>query len=552
MKRIIILVLLFVIISCNKDNNSIPGTDPNPPGIERDDISQYKAKEWDGIKRGGVFYEIFVRSFADSNGDGIGDLNGITAKLDYLNQIGISGIWLTPIHPSPSYHGYDVEDYLSVKPEYGTMNDFEELVKKAKSLNIKIILDLVINHTSKTHPWFIDAISSQESRYRDYYLISPSDLVSSNISSGKIPMTQSYISSQWHNISQGTSGYKYLGMFSDWMPDLNFGSIDTCEVSAPFKEMVEISKFWIAKGVSGFRLDAVKHIYQNEISEENPLFLKKFFDSIKKERNDIYVVGENLSGDYREVSPYYTGLPALFNFDAWYKLIYAIENSHAKWYPKDIVEMEASFRSYRNDAINVTKLSNHDEDRTLSRLGGDISKAKIAAAILLTISGSPYIYYGEEIGMLGMKNGGDENVREPFLWSSIQSDNYRTKWRNPLFSTESSVRPLELQRNDKNSIFRVYEKFLKLRNTYQSLAYGEMRYPSNLDSYDKNFMVFFREYSGEKLMIIHNVSSNTSTIAISDPIVRAVADMGSVTYSKINTQSHSVTMPPYSTIIFEL
>lgn len=552
MKRIIILVLLFVIISCNKDNNSIPGTDPNPPGIERDDISQYNAKEWDGIKRGGVFYEIFVRSFADSNGDGIGDLNGITAKLDYLNQIGISGIWLTPIHPSPSYHGYDVEDYLSVKPEYGTMNDFEELVKKAKSLNIKIILDLVLNHTSKTHPWFIDAISSQESRYRDYYLISPSDLVSSNISSGKIPMTQSYISSQWHNISQGTSGYKYLGMFSDWMPDLNFGSIDTCEVSAPFKEMVEISKFWIAKGVSGFRLDAVKHIYQNEISEENPLFLKKFFDSIKKERNDIYVVGENLSGDYREVSPYYTGLPALFNFDAWYKLIYAIENSHAKWYPKDIVEMEASFRSYRNDAINVTKLSNHDEDRTLSRLGGDISKAKIAAAILLTISGSPYIYYGEEIGMLGMKNGGDENVREPFLWSSIQSDNYRTKWRNPLFSTESSVRPLELQRNDKNSIFRVYEKFLKLRNTYQSLAYGEMRYPSNLDSYDKNFMVFFREYSGEKLMIIHNVSSNTSTIAISDPIVRAVSDMGSVTYSKINTQSHSVTMPPYSTIIFEL
>ena len=552
MKRIIILVLLFVIISCNKDNNSIPGTDPNPPGIERDDISQYNAKEWDGIKRGGVFYEIFVRSFADSNGDGIGDLNGITAKLDYLNQIGISGIWLTPIHPSPSYHGYDVEDYLSVKPEYGTMNDFEELVKKAKSLNIKIILDLVLNHTSKTHPWFIDAISSQESRYRDYYLISPSDLVSSNISSGKIPMTQSYISSQWHNISQGTSGYKYLGMFSDWMPDLNFGSIDTCEVSAPFKEMVEISKFWIAKGVSGFRLDAVKHIYQNEISEENPLFLKKFFDSIKKERNDIYVVGENLSGDYREVSPYYTGLPALFNFDAWYKLIYAIENSHAKWYPKDIVEMEASFRSYRNDAINVTKLSNHDEDRTLSRLGGDISKAKIAAAILLTISGSPYIYYGEEIGMLGMKNGGDENVREPFLWSSIQSDNYRTKWRNPLFSTESSVRPLELQRNDKNSIFRVYEKFLKLRNTYQSLAYGEMRYPSNLDSYDKNFMVFFREYSGEKLMIIHNVSSNTSTIAISDPIVRAVGDMGSVTYSKINTQSHSVTMPPYSTIIFEL
>lgn len=552
MKRIIILFLLFVIISCKKDNNSIPGTDPNLPGLERDDISQYKAKEWDGIKRGGVFYEIFVRSFADSNGDGIGDLNGITAKLDYLNQIGISGIWLTPIHPSPSYHGYDVEDYLSVKPEYGTMNDFEELIKKAKSLDIKIILDLVINHTSKTHPWFVNAISSEQSRYRDYYLISPSDLINNNISSRKIPMTNSYIASQWHNITQGTTGYKYLGMFSDWMPDLNFGTVDTCELSGPFKEMAEISKFWISKGVSGFRLDAVKHIYQSEISDENPRFLKKFFDSLKKEKNDIYIVGENLSGNFREVSPYYYGLPALFNFDGWYKLIYAIENSHAKWYPKDMTEMEASFRSYRNDATNVTKLSNHDEDRTLSRLGGDISKAKIAAAILLTISGSPYIYYGEEIGMLGMKASGDENVREPFLWSSIQSDKYRTKWINPLFSTESSVKPLDLQRNDKNSIFRVYEKFLKLRNTYQSLALGDMTYPANLDSYDKNFMIFFREYAGEKLMIIHNVSSNTSTIAISDPIVRAVADMGSVTYSKINTQSHSVTMPPYSTIIFEL
>lgn len=154
--------------------------------------------------------------------------------------------------------------------------------------------------------------------------------------------------------------------------------------------------------------------------------------------------------------------------------------------------------------------------------------------------------------MLGMKTGGDENVREPFLWDQVSSDNFRTTWRKPSYSTDIAVKPLEQQKRDLTSVYRVYEKFIKLRNTYPSLAYGSMSVPSNFETYDKNFMVFFREYQGEKLMIIHNVSPNTASYATSEPISKPIADMGKVSYSKINSTSYSVTMPPYSTIIFEL
>jgi glycosidase len=155
--------------------------------------------------------------------------------------------------------------------------------------------------------------------------------------------------------------------------------------------------------------------------------------------------------------------------------------------------------------------------------------------------------------MLGMKTGGDENVREPFLWDVLTSDNYRTTWRTPYYSTDYLVKPLEIQKKDLNSIYKVYEKFIKLRNTYPSLAQGTISYPNSyFETYEKNFMVFFREYQGEKLMVIHNVSPNTSTIAVSEPINKPIADMGKVNYTKINSTTYSVTMPPYSTIIFEL
>jgi len=548
MKRYVIFLFLFALaLSCTKS----PVT-TDPVVVPKDDISQYESKSWDGIKRADVFYEIFVRSFADGNNDGIGDFKGITAKLDYLNELGIAGIWLTPINPSPSYHGYDINDFKAVNPDFGTMADFDAMLAKAHSLNIKVILDITINHTSKLHAWFLNAITSETSLYRKYYLFAPSNDVANWVSTGKVPMTNSYYSGQWHTVPSGTTNFKYMGMFSDWMPDLNYGAVDTCQNSNTFKSFVEAANFWLSKGVDGFRLDAVKHIYQSEDSDENPRFLEKFYNELKKTKSNVYLVGENLTGDYLKVAPYYRGLPALFNFDAWYKLIYVLENSHAKWFPSDMITMQSKFEEYRSYAINATKLSNHDEDRTLSRLSGDVGKAKIAAAILMTISGSPYIYYGEEIGMLGMKTTDDRNVREPYLWDATASDTYRTKWYTPQYSTDVSVSPLSKQKNDLNSIYRVYQKFISLRNTYPALASGTLSIPSNFDTYNKNFMAFYRESPGEKLMIIHNVSSAISTYIINHPVKKAISDMGKVSFTKINDSNISVTMPPYSSIIFEI
>lgn len=519
-------------------------------------ISQYPAKEWDGVKRAGVFYEIFVRSFADSDGDGIGDLKGITAKLDYLNDLGVAGIWLTPINPSPSYHGYDVEDYSSIQPEYGTMADFEELVGKAHSLGIKVILDFVINHTSKTHPWFTDACSSEDSPYRDYFIFSRDP--QADIAAGRIPMTRTYNSGQWHAVAAGTTDYKYMGMFSDWMPEINYGSVQECETSPAFKAICDAGRFWLNKGVDGFRLDAVKHIYQDENSDENPAFLKKFYAELAKTKPDLYMVGEALA-EYNTVAPYYEGLPALFDFSSWYRLLYAIQNSHAKWFPKDMIAYQEEYAAYRPDFIDATKLSNHDEDRARSVLGGGTSlsleRAKMAAAILLTSVGSPYLYYGEEIGMMGMKTNGDENVRDPMLWAPRAQDTYRTTWRNSVYSTETTVGTVAGQAEKVNSIYNIYRYFMRLRNTYPALATGKMSLPDGFkdgDDSDKNFMVFYREAEGQKLLVIHNVSNTLKTYTLKKAIKQPVADTKGTGLRKVSDNEYLVYMPAYSSIVIEI
>lgn len=519
-------------------------------------ISQYTPRSWDGDKRGGVFYEIFVRSFADSDGDGIGDLKGITAKLDYLDDMGVAGIWLTPINPSSSYHGYDVTDYTSVNPEFGTLADFEELVNKAHALNIKVILDFVINHTSKNHPWFTDACSSLNSPYRNYFLFSENP--QADIQAGKIPMTKTYESGQWHPVPNGTSGYQYMGMFSDWMPELNYGSADQCENSEAFQAICAAGRFWLEKGVDGFRLDAVKHIYQDERSDENPTFLKKFYAELSKTKSDLYMVGEMLS-EHHDVAPYYAGLPALFDFSSWYRLQYAIQNSHAKWFPKDMIEYQQEYASYRKEYIDATKLSNHDEDRTRSVLGGSSSesleRAKMAAAVLLTSVGSPYLYYGEEIGMFGTKANGDENVRDPMLWDAKAKDRYRTTWRTSTFSTEAKIGTVAQQAEKVNSIYNIYRYFMKLRNTYPALASGTLSLPENFndaDDSDKNFMVFYRQSGNEKLLIIHNVSNSVKVYSLHKAIKQPIGDTKGTLLKKINDSQYSIYMPAYSSIIIEM
>ena len=334
--------------------------------------------------------------------------------------------------------------------------------------------------------------------------------------------------------------------------------------------MVAAAKFWVDKGVDGFRLDAVKHIYSNQTSNENPTFLKKFYDSVNAYFQgksalgfkDVYMVGECWL-DTDNMAKYYTGLPALFDFTAWEnRLLYAIKNSHAKWFPKDMIAERNVFANYRQDFIQATKLSNHDEMRARTALGGgslamSLERSKMAAAVLLTSTGSPYIYYGEEIGMMGDKTkpGGDRNVREPMMWAPKAKDTFRPTWITSNVNTDIGIGNVEEQSKKKNSIYNVYRKFMRLRNTYPALAYGELRLPENFDdasSDNKQVMVFHRVHGSEHLLVVHNVSASSSTYVYKGSIKQPIADMNGVTVESKGAGEHIISMPAYSSIIIEL
>ena len=496
---------------------------------------------WDGVKRGDVYYEIFVRSFADSNGDGIGDLKGITDKLDYLNDLGISGIWLTPIHPSPSYHGYDVNDYRTINPQFGTMADFEALMAKANSLNIKIVLDWVVNHTSKEHPWFVDACSRVDSPYRNFYLFAPTNQIQNYVQTGQVPATAYYNAYEWHRVTSGTTNYSYFGGFSSWMPDIN-------PESAIVDSLVDAAKMWLDKGVSGFRYDAAKHIYQVEKSQENIDFWKRFLGQLKSHKPDVYAVGEVF--DVKETIAYfYQAFPALFNFLNWNNLAWALNNRTGKYYPRDVSDCLNAFAAANPDYLNVPKLSNHDEDRTMSVLNNETAKAKLAAAILLTMPGQPYLYYGEEIGMRGLKNNGDEYVREPFLWAPKANDVYRTSWRTPAFNSDDRVAPLSVQQSDPESLYSVYADFIRLRNSYPALAQGNLTFPDPAEIADV-FMVYSRQKDNQRVLMVHNLGQTFQIYSIKDPVNQWLASINGAELEKTGN-GYTAKLPAYSSVVVE-
>lgn len=537
--------------ACSSDDGSGPEPGPNPDDRDIvDRVSQYDARPFDGRKRADVFYEIFVRSFADSDGDGIGDLNGVTAKLDYLDDLGVAGIWLLPIYVAGSEHGYDVIDYKDVNPDYGTLADFENLVAEAHKRDIRVILDFVPNHTSHYCPWFLEACKSTDNPYRSFYHFSQTEAPG------------------WCAVPSGTTGWFYQGVFDRSMPDLNYGPAASCEQSGAFEALTEAAKFWVDKGVDGFRLDAVKHIYDSETSAENPTWLDKFYTDVNAYFqgksalgfSDVYMVGECWMAT-EQMAKYYKGLPALFDFTAWEnRLLYAIRNDHAKWFPKDMIDERETFASVRPDFIQATKLSNHDENRARTAVGGSLSvsleRCKMAAAVLLTSVGSPYIYYGEELGMFGDKadKGGDRNVREPMLWKPKAEDTERTAWISSTINTDTGIGSVAAQADDAKSLYNVYRKFMRLRNTYPALAEGEIELPEWFDdasSDGKQVMAFYRVHDDEKLLVLHNVSNTQCSYAFQGEVVAPVADMNGVTISSQGT-THTLVMPPYSSIILEM
>ncbi len=430
-----------------------------------------------------VFYEVFVRSFSDSDGDGVGDLSGLIERLDYLNDgdpatqtdLGVTGLWLMPIHPSPSYHGYDVSNYYQINPPYGTLDDFRRLLDEAHRRGIRVIIDLVLNHTSSQHAWFQDAARS-DSAFRNWYV--------------------------WSDIERpgrwwpADSGY-YYGYFEDGMPDLNYTN------AAVTSEMQAVARFWLADiGVDGFRVDAAKYLIEAGAIEDTPAthaWLREFRRFYTGVNPQAVTVGEVWSGS-SVAAGYARGdeFDLVFEFDLAEGMLLSAGLGNTRALAD---RYAASLRLFRPGQF-AAFLSNHDQIRVMQRLGGRLPNARAAAALLLTGPGVPFIYYGEEIGMLGGKP--DPDIRTPMQWTGGAQAGFTTgqPWRavNPDFPEKN----VEAQAADPDSLLSFYRQLIKIRNDHAALRVGDTFL---LDTGSDLLFGLLRASRQESVLVLVNLSA---------------------------------------------
>lgn len=457
--------------------------------------------------RGSTFYEIFVRSFADSDGDGVGDLRGLTSRLDYLNDgdptttsdLGVEAIWLMPVFASPSYHGYDVTDYYSINPQYGTMADFEALLAAAHARGIRVIVDLVINHTSNRHPWFVEATSSPRSPRHDWYVWRPDDPGWRQPWGG---------GATWHAMN----GEYYYGVFGGGMPDLNF------ENPSVRAEIKAIASFWLARGVDGFRLDAARHLVEDGPGEQQcntpgtHAFWREFAAHVRAVSPEALLVGENWTST-ENIAPYFGStdsvaggdeLPMSFNFPLAGSILQAVRNGT----PAPIVAKLADIaRLYPAGVLDGTFITNHDTPRVATELGSDPARLRMAAALLLTLPGTPFLYYGEEVGLTGDKP--DPNIRTPMPWNNYEPGGGFTTgapWRS--FAAGRDQANVATQTGDATSLLTHYRRLIHLRAMAPALRRGSM---TLLDVGDKPLLAFIREADGERMLVVHNLGTSNAT-----------------------------------------
>ncbi|MFT7037259.1 MAG: alpha-amylase [Cyclobacteriaceae bacterium] len=467
-----------------------------------------------------ITYEIFVQSFADSNGDGIGDIPGMTSKLDYLSDLGIEAIWLMPISESPSYHKYDVVDYKSIHPDYGTLDDFKTFLHEAQVRGIKVVIDFIINHTSDQHNWFLESKKGNNNPYRDFYIWEKEDVIKDEIAKRELSLDSGNIT-QWHR-SEGNEEL-YYGFFTGAMPDLNYDNPKLC------KEIVEIGRFWLEDiGVDGLRMDAAKHIFRDHRAKDTHAFWVKFKGAMQAIKPDVYIVGE-VWADTKTTTPFAKGLPSLFNFDLAFNIEQTInsgvvfsssilEHSHMvsedSTFVKTLIQNQQIFKKTNPEYVDATFLSNHDQNRIASVFDNKKNKIKQAAAILLTLPGRPFIYYGEELGMLGVKP--DENIREPFLWKEKESDVSRTKWMVPSYTADSTVLNASVQRSKSNSILNTYKSLIKIRKESSALSKGNL---AAIDFKNTSVLGYTRMSKDQSVLVLHNVGKQKVSVALPQTFV---------------------------------
>ncbi|WP_027085462.1 alpha-amylase family glycosyl hydrolase [Cohnella panacarvi] len=487
-----------------------------------------------------AYYEIFVRSFADSNGDGIGDLNGVTGKLDYIDKLGVDGIWLMPINPSPSYHGYDVTDYYGIDSDYGTPEDFKKLIDEAHKRGIKVIMDLVVNHTSVEHPWFVDSASGEGSGRRDWYTWA------SSRPDGASPSDGATGAEPWHS----RLGDQYLGIFWEGMPDLNFDNPDVR------KEIVSIGQYWLKQGVDGFRLDAAKHIYGDfnstlktkRVKDANQAWWQEFREGMNEVKPDAYLVGEVWDAT-AVIGPFLNNaLDSAFNFDLAANLISAADSEKAPDFGFTVSRVNEFYaKQSGGKAVDAVFLTNHDQNRVMTALKGNADHAKTAAALMLTMPGNAFIYYGEELGMTGAKP--DERIREPFPWKIAPGDPAETTWEAATGRGGGQV-SVEAEDETPRSLLNHYRTLLSWRMQEPALRGG------TIESYEADndaIASYIRKNGEQTLLVLHNLSGRQQVVAFAEMKEQRPSfdELILSTSEDASLQGRELTLPPYTSVVLQ-
>ena len=486
-----------------------------------------------------VVYQIYPRSFNDSNGDGIGDLKGIIEKLDYLKELGIDVIWLSPVYKSPNDdNGYDISDYYDIMDEFGTMEDMDNLLKEAKNRGIKIVMDLVVNHTSDEHKWFIEAKKSKDNEYRDYYIWR--DPVDGKEQNG---LESCFSGSAWE-YDETTKQY-YLHLFSKKQPDLNW------ENEKVRKAVYDMMNYWVDKGIGGFRMDVIELIGKvpDKMITGNGPKLHEYLQEMNREAlagNDLLTVGETW-GATPEIAKLYSNparneLSMVFQFE--HIGLDQIEGKE-KWdvKPLELLELKKVLSKWQTslgeEGWNSLFWNNHDLPRIVSRWGNDkeyrVESAKMLGTLLHGMKGTPYIYQGEELGMTNIrleniedyndiesinmykdriKKGysheeimnsiykkGRDNGRTPMQWDDSENAGFTTG--KPWLSINENYKEINAKKSleDKNSVFYHYKKLIEIRKANETIIYGDYKL---LCEDDKNIFAYTRELNGDKILVVCN------------------------------------------------
>jgi alpha-glucosidase len=513
------------------------------PSASASPAGQAQQKAADPWWKHAVIYEIYPRSFQDSNGDGVGDINGITQRLDYLRDLGVDAIWITPMYPSPQIDfGYDISDYTAIDPQYGTMADFDRLVKEAKARNIRVIMDFVANHTSDQNPWFIESRSSRRNPKRDWYIWRD----------GKGPgqSPNNWLSWFGHSAWQfdPKTGQYYYHYFYREQPDLNWRNPQVRQA------MMDVLRFWMDRGVAGFRIDAVSRLYEDANLHDDPLLpgTNAYGDpNIEHKYTDNLPEVHDSLREMRHVVDQYPGNPVLIS-EADEPNITELTKMYGS--KGDEIQLPMDFQVADVNQLSATRFrelidqieqnsvggqpyfffNNHDQEGTWNRYGDGVHNddiAKLMATLLLTTRATPQMYYGEEIGMVTTPPARQEDVKDPIgkmgwpLEKGRDGERTPMQWdtsKNAGFSTSATpwlpVSASYVQRNvaveekDPNSILNFYKQLIALRREQPALREGSYE---PLNRQDADVLSYLRKnpQSGDSVLVVLNMSNRPKTLA---------------------------------------